>query len=275
MATDPKPKSKKKPKKAKFRSLKKGSLAPDCKAVKEESLMEPMSIDNDIFHGLVTCSDMMSSHSSMQKKRKKAEATAGGEEDRIMKKSKKFKKAPEIGRLVFETNLPHKKHYESKESNPYENSVADLEIKSASRGKLGGKISITVMPVKRVLMIKPEKLKKGNIWSRDCVPSPDFWLAQEDAILCAVVHEYGPQWSLVSETLYGITSGGFYRGRYRHPVHCCERFRELIQRYVLSAPENPNNEKVSNTGSGKALLKVTEVCWILLSTLLITREKNS
>ncbi|CBI30029.3 unnamed protein product, partial [Vitis vinifera] len=232
MASDPKPKSKKKPKKAKFKSLKKGSLASDSKAVKEEPLMEPMSIDDeDIFHGMVTFSDMMSSHSSMQKKRKKAEATADGEEDRIMKKrSKKFKKAPEIGPLSFETNL----------------------------GKMGGKISITVMPVKRILMIKPEKLKKGNIWSRDCVPSPDFWFPQEDAVLCAVVHEYGPHWSLVSETLYGMTAGGFYRGRYRHPVHCCERFRELVQRYVLSAPENPNNEKVSNTGSGKALLKVTE-----------------
>lgn len=260
MASDPKPKSKKKPKKAKFKSLKKGSLASDSKAVKEEPLMEPMSIDDeDIFHGMVTFSDMMSSHSSMQKKRKKAEATADGEEDRIMKKrSKKFKKAPEIGPLSFETNLSNKQHDESKESNPCESAVVDLELKSASRGKMGGKISITVMPVKRILMIKPEKLKKGNIWSRDCVPSPDFWFPQEDAVLCAVVHEYGPHWSLVSETLYGMTAGGFYRGRYRHPVHCCERFRELVQRYVLSAPENPNNEKVSNTGSGKALLKVTE-----------------
>lgn len=57
---------------------------------------------------------------------------------------------------------------------------------------MGGKVSITTMPVKRVLTIKPEKLKKANIWSRECVPSPGFWLTQEDAILCAVVHEYGP-----------------------------------------------------------------------------------
>lgn len=261
MTSDPKPKAKKKPKKTKFKSLKRGSLASDSKAVKEEPLMEPMSVDDeDISHGLVAFSDMMSSHSSMQRKRKKAEATADGEEDRILKrKSKKFKKGPESGSSVFETNLSNRQHNDSKESNPFDSAGFDLELKSASRGKLGGKISITVMPVKRVLMIKPEKLKKGSIWSRDCIPSPDFWLPQEDAVLCAVVHEYGPHWSLVSETLYGMTAGGFYRGRYRHPVHCCERFRELIQRYVLSVPENPNNEKVSSAGSGKALLKVTEV----------------
>jgi E1A-binding protein p400 len=148
------------------------------------------------------------------------------------------------------------------ELKPYE-VVSDLEQKPAGRSKMGGKISISTMPVKRVLMIKPEKLKKGNVWSRDCVPPPDSWLPQEDAILCAVVHEYGPHWSLVSETLYGMAAGGFYRGRYRHPVHCCERFRELIHRYVLSSPEYPiNNEKMSNMVSGKALLKVTEVSLI-------------
>ncbi|PSR84545.1 Protein PHOTOPERIOD-INDEPENDENT EARLY FLOWERING like [Actinidia chinensis var. chinensis] len=124
---------------------------------------------------------------------------------------------------------------------------------------MGGKISITPMPVKRVLTIKPEKFKKkGNIWSRDCLPSPDFWIPEDDAMLCVLVHEYGPHWSLVCETLYGMTTGGLYRGRYRHSVHCCERFRELIQRYVFSAADNPNNEKAGNAGSGKALLKVTE-----------------
>ena len=140
---------------------------------------------------------------------------------------------------------------------------------------MGGKISITPMPVKRVLTIKPEKFKKkGNIWSRDCLPSPDFWMPEEDAMLCVLVHEYGPHWSLVSETLYGMTAGGLYRGRYRHPVHCCERFRELIQRYVLSAADNPNNEKAGNAGSGKALLKVTEVAICNLQPPLIMKLKQ-
>lgn len=255
MPIDPKPKAKKKPKKAKFKSLKKRSLASELKSVKEEPLADAMSVDEEnVSHEMVTCSDMC-----MLKKRKKAEITEASEGEKISKKkSKKFKKASVQMCSLEVTNFSATQHDDPMDSKPCE-SVVDLEQKPVSRSKIGGKISITPMSLKRVLMIKPEKLKKGNIWSRDCVPSPDFWLPQEDAILCAVVHEYGPHWSLVSEILYGVTAGGFYRGRYRHPVHCCERFRELIQRYVLSTPDNPNYEKVSNMGSGKALLKVTEV----------------
>ncbi|XP_012080821.1 protein PHOTOPERIOD-INDEPENDENT EARLY FLOWERING 1 isoform X2 [Jatropha curcas] len=258
MASKPKQKSKKKPKKAKFRSLKKGSLTAELKHVKEEPSMETISIDDGIYHDEVTYADMMSQYSGLLKKRKKVE-TIGVEAGKSSKKKlKKSKKTPEICPSDLDSNLSGKQQDDSMEFKPCENAVTDLEQKPAGRSKMGGRISITAMPVKRVLMIKPEKLKKGNVWSRDCVPSPDSWLPQEDAILCAIVHEYGPQWSLVSETLYGMTAGGFYRGRYRHPVHCCERFRELIVRYVLSAPENPINEKMGNTGSGKALLKVTE-----------------
>ncbi|XP_031278129.1 protein PHOTOPERIOD-INDEPENDENT EARLY FLOWERING 1-like [Pistacia vera] len=252
-AHDRKPKkTKKKPKKAKFKSLKKGALSSELKPVKEEPMVEPMSIDDDLYDEEGSYSDEVSPPSIAQKKRKKAELALYDEEEKeksSKKKSKKFKKAhPERYHL----------HDSSIEVKPCESAAVDLEQKPASRSKTGGKISIAAMPVKRVLMIKPEKLKKGNVWSRDCVPSPDFWLPQEDAILCAVVHEYGPHWSLVSETLYGMTAGGVYRGRYRHPVHCCERFRELIQRYILSAPDTSFNEKICNVGSGKALLKVTE-----------------
>lgn len=226
--------------------------------MKEELSADPMSIDDDMYDEEATFSDAVSPPSTLLKKRKKAESTLYDDEEKqkgSKKKSKKLKKGPEL-----DCNLSRKRHDDSVELRPWENMVADFEQKPASRSKMGGKIYITAMPVKRILMIKPEKLKKGNVWSRDCVPSPDIWLPQEDAILCAVVHEYGPHWSLVSDTLYGMTAGGFYRGRYRHPVHCCERFRELIQRYILSAPDNSFNEKISNMGSGKALLKVTEVC---------------
>nr|XP_011460706.1 PREDICTED: protein PHOTOPERIOD-INDEPENDENT EARLY FLOWERING 1 isoform X2 [Fragaria vesca subsp. vesca] len=259
MPSDPKPKKKKKSKKAKFKSLKKRSLASELEPVKEELQVEPMYIDEDyLSNEALSHSDIESPHSSVQKKRKKASSKPAGEEKSSKKKSKKLKKSHlEICTPEFETSVSSLHHVEASELKPCD-SVVEFEHKPISRTKMGGKISITAMPVKRVLMIKPEKLKKGNIWSRDCIPSPDFWLSQEDAILCAVVHEYGPYWSLVSETLYGMTAGGFYRGRYRHPIHCCERFRELIQRYVLSAPDNPNNEKVNNIGSGKALLRVTE-----------------
>ncbi|KAE8671015.1 hypothetical protein F3Y22_tig00112000pilonHSYRG00202 [Hibiscus syriacus] len=106
-------------------------------------------------------------------------------------------------------------------------------LSSGNLHETGGKFSITSMPMKRVLMIKPEKLKKGNIWSKDCVPSPDSWLAQEDAVL----------WVDIVIQFIVVT---------------CEGFRELIQRHVLAAPDSSRNEKISYAGSGKALLKVTE-----------------
>ena len=274
MPHNPKSKSKKKPKKAKFKSLKKESLTYELKHVKEEASMETLSVDDDdVDDG--TYLDTMSPYSSMRRKRKKAELAIGIDKKRSKKKTKKFKKDPEICSLNVDSDLSGQQHDRSMELKPYEVVVSDIEKKSTSRSKVGGKISISTMPVKRVLMIKSEKLKKGNVWLKDCVPPPDLWMPQEDAVLCAVVHEYGPHWSLVSETLYGMTAGGFYRGRYRHPVHCCERFRELIHRYVFSTPEYPiNNEKMSNMVSGKALLKVTEVSLIsLLSNVLHILEK--
>ncbi|KAF8411770.1 hypothetical protein HHK36_004329 [Tetracentron sinense] len=260
MSTDPKPKSKKKTKKTKFKSLRKGALASEAEASHEEPPIPPMSIDDEVFcpEG-VTHSDTLSLHSPVQKKRKKSQAVPEAEEENTKKKSKKIKKAPEISPFVGDSNTLDKQLGEAKELKASESVVVDLDHKPASRSKMGGKISITAMPVKRVLMIKPEKSKKkANIWSRDCFPPPDSWSSQEDVILCAIIQEYGTHWSLVSDALYGMTAGGSYRGRFRHPVHCCERFRELFYRYVLSATDNPNNEKVNNTGSGKALLKVTE-----------------
>ena len=260
MPSDPKPKTKRKPKKTKFKSLKKGSLASGSKSVKEASV-DAMSIDEEtLSHEMLTFSDAASPRSGMLKKRKKVEITIDGSEEKTSKKkSKKLKRTSvEICPQDLDTDSPVMQHGEPTDSKPIE-CVVEAEQKPVSRSRMGGKISITSMPIKRVLMIKPEKLKKGNIWSRDCVPSPDVWLPREDAILCAAVHEYGPYWNFVSEILYSMTAGGFYRGRYRHPVHCCERFRELIQRFVLSSPDNPNHEKVCSTGPGKALLKVTEV----------------
>ncbi|XWS42985.1 hypothetical protein CRYUN_Cryun16bG0061300 [Craigia yunnanensis] len=259
--SEPKPKSKKKkPKKAKFKSLKKGSISSELKPAKQEAKAESMSIDDDVNSvEELSHSDIMSPSSNMPKKRKKVEIVHDAEEGKSSKKKpKKLKKPPELHPVDWKPNTIRKRNDDCAEVKPCESLAVKLEQKPVSRSKTGGKISITSMPVKRVLMIKPEKLKKGNIWSRDCVPSPDSWLPQEDAILCAVVHEYGPHWSLVSESLYSMTAGGFYRGRYRHPVHCCERFRELIQRHILAAPNSSVNEKISNAGSGKALLKVTE-----------------
>ncbi|XP_019414895.1 PREDICTED: protein PHOTOPERIOD-INDEPENDENT EARLY FLOWERING 1 isoform X1 [Lupinus angustifolius] len=250
--SDSKPKSKKKPKKAKFKSLKKGSLTSGLRSAKQEPQAETMTIDDEDVNSLT----FVSPESTSQKKRKMLKPTTDGEEKRLKKSKKMKRKSPDICASDLDSNslVVLDEHAESKLGE----SLVDFEQRMAGRSKMGGKISITPMPVKRILVIKPEKLKKGNLWSKDCIPSADFWLPQEDAILCAIVHEYGSNWNLVSETLHGMTAGGTFRGRYRHPVHCCERFRELFQKYVLHSTDNANHEKISNTGSGKALLKVTE-----------------
>ncbi|CAI9765682.1 unnamed protein product [Fraxinus pennsylvanica] len=251
----PKPKSKKKAKKAKFKSLKKGALASKTKVVKEKSSVEPMSIDDEIIDDETTSSsDAVFPCSAGEKKRKPA---SDDDEQKSTRKSKKLKKAPDVSPIIH-SKFPSKQQNGPKDLQLYEKG-GDFESKQTSKGNIGGKLSISVMPQKWVFTIKPDKFKKkGNIWFKDCFPSPDFWSSQEDATLCAVVHEYGPNWSLASEILYGMTAGGSYRGRFRHPVHCCERFRELIQKYVLSGTYAPYNDKAGNSGSGKALLKVTE-----------------
>lgn len=227
--------------------------------MKKEMSVEFMSTDDEDL-----CSEdvleSLSAQSSLQKKRKRGEFSLDSETGKsLKKKSKKFKKnIADAFPLDLHLSESGVQYDEAIEIKPRETG-ADLEHKLVGRSRMGGKISITSMPVKRFLMIKPEKIKKGNIWSRDCIPSPDFWLPQEDAILCAMVHEYGSHWSMISSTLFSMTAGGFYRGRYRHPVHCCERYRELIHRYVISAPDNPNSEKTTNASSGKALLRITEV----------------
>ncbi|XP_075490828.1 LOW QUALITY PROTEIN: protein PHOTOPERIOD-INDEPENDENT EARLY FLOWERING 1-like [Primulina tabacum] len=239
----PKPKSKKNNKKAKFKSLKKGALVSKPVSIKAESSTEPMPIDDDlIYDEMITSSDALSPSSTREKKRKPA-----SDDDELMSK----KKSKKEDMLLYSKSS-------SKYYNNQDNCVVDLETKQLSRGKTRGKLSISVMPLKRVFIIKSEKLKKkGNIWSKD-FPSPDLWSTREDAVLCAAVHEYGPNWNLACEILYGMTAGGSYRGRFRHPVHCCERFRELIQIYVLSVGDATNTDKAVSVGCGKALLRVTE-----------------
>ncbi|KAG8371865.1 hypothetical protein BUALT_Bualt12G0007400 [Buddleja alternifolia] len=254
----PKPKSKKKPKKAKFKSLKKGALASKSVSVKEESSIEPMSIDDEIYDEMITSSDALSPCSTQEKKRKSVFDDNDDDEQKSRKKSKKLKASVQ-GNMLLYPKSSSKHQNERKDLKICENGVVDLESRQIGRSKARGQLSISVVPLKQVFTLKPEKLKKkGNIWSKDFFPSPDLWSPQEDAVLCAVVHEYGPNWNLASEILYGMTAGGSYRGRFRYPVYCSERFRELIQRYVLSISDATNNDKAVGIGSGKALLRVTE-----------------
>ncbi|KAF6138037.1 hypothetical protein GIB67_042942 [Kingdonia uniflora] len=251
-STETKRKPKKKVKKKKFKSLKKEALASGSEIPREESSMEPMMIDDDhIFP-----EDISHSPGQRKRKRKIIQTYPAVDEEKVgNKKSKKLKRS--LMERESHRNIDVEQNGSDEVMETQEIVVIDLDQKPVSRSKMRGKMSITAMPIKRVLVIKPEKLKKkGNIWSRAC---NDLWTSHEDAILCAIVHEYGTQWSFVSDALYGVCGGGFYRGRIRHPVHCCERFRELFQRYVVSSStDNPNNEKVSNAGPGKAVFKVTE-----------------
>ncbi|CAH9068505.1 unnamed protein product [Cuscuta epithymum] len=248
-----KPKLKKKSKKTKFKSLKKGGLGAETKPMKDESPIEYMSTDDEIYEEVVTTPEIASARSVQPRKRKHASC---GEESTQLKKSKKFKKTSEVSPLCLELSFPIQQD-ESTDLKHLERNTVDPEVKSSNKSKMGGRITINMMPVKRILTLKPEKVRKKGL-SKDYFPSAAKWLPQEDAILCAAVHEYGPHWSLVSDILYGITGGGVYTGRFRHPVHCNERFRELIHRYIISAPEVINSDKVNNICTGKGLLKVTE-----------------
>lgn len=252
-AVQRKPKSKKKSKK-KFKSLKKGPLASESEVLHWESSVDHMSED-DLVLSPEVIHDESPPPSPPKKKRKKV--IVASEEQNSRKSFKKLKKAHESN-SVGTSNAFGKPPMAMRDMKRGE-LAGDTVLKPASRSKTGGKISITVMPVKRVMVVKPERLRKrGNLWSKDFFPSPDTWASQEDTLLCAAVHEYGTNWSFVSDILYDSPCGGSFRGRYRHPVHCCERFRELFHKYVLSSVDGSSTEKAASSGSGKALLKVTE-----------------
>ncbi|CAA6665108.1 unnamed protein product [Spirodela intermedia] len=221
---------------------KEGSLTTESEAM-EEGQASDLAVENGT----------PASPQSLNKRKRKEPSTALEDEKHARKGLKKPRRASENGSgAVYDKQVA-----EALETRSGDEVVEDL--RPSVRTKIGGKVSITVMPVKRVMVVKPEKLKKrGNIWSKDCIPSPDAWSSQEDAVLCAVVHEYSTNWSLVSDALYSMPAGGLYRGIFRHPVHCCERFRELFFKYVSCGADGSNSERIASSSFGKALLKVTE-----------------
>ncbi|GER25917.1 helicase [Striga asiatica] len=250
-----KPKSKKKPKKAKFKSLKKAALVSKSISLKEDSSVETMSIDEDIIDDELITSPEALSPLPQEKRRR---PVSDDDEPRSRKKPKKIKTS-EIGNILMYPKPSSKHQNDHKDLKVCDNGVADLESKQINKSKARGKLSIPVMPLKRFFTIKPDKSKKkGTIWSKDFNASLDIWSPKEDAVLCGVVHEYGPNWNLASEILYDMVAGGSYRGRFHHPVRCSERFRDLLQRYVFTVSDGTNNEKGVGAVSGKALLRVTE-----------------
>lgn len=131
---------------------------------------------------------------------------------------------------------------------------------SGGKNKAGGKIIILGMHPKKGPLVMLEKEKKKDFSrSQDHVPPASPWKHAEDAVLCAVVHEYGGNWQLASDALGGGPDGGVYRGRHRHPVHCRERFRQLLAQNAAAASGDPTSEKSALNAATNAQLKVTEV----------------
>lgn len=120
-----------------------------------------------------------------------------------------------------------------------------------SVGSKKRKVGAMVVRKGPLLMLEKER-KKDSLKSYDQTATADSWMAAEDAVLCAVLHEYGGNWLLVSDALAGVPDGGVYRGRHRHPVHCRERFRQLLAR---SCAANGDLGNLKNN----VQLKVTEV----------------
>jgi hypothetical protein len=96
-----------------------------------------------------------------------------------------------------------------------EEDLNDSDSKSVARTKSDGRILIPCIPVKSVIVIKPERLRRKGIGSQDC--ASDSWTFEEDAVLYGTVHEYGPLWELASDFLQYLPDMSLYTGRYHHP----------------------------------------------------------
>lgn len=132
---------------------------------------------------------------------------------------------------------------------------------AASSGKeKGGKLSLSGTAAKKGALVMLEKeRKKDSLRSQEQLPPASAWTHGEDAVLCAVVHEYGGNWQLASDALGGGPDGGVYRGRHRHPIHCRERFRQLLVQNAAAASGDPTSEKSAVSAATNAPLRVTEV----------------
>ncbi|AQK73658.1 Protein PHOTOPERIOD-INDEPENDENT EARLY FLOWERING 1 [Zea mays] len=229
--------NKNKKKTGKFKSQKRPRLSSESEVILEETSVDTMSIDDN-----APSPELISDESPHHYSNKRKKIMSATEEDSNSRSLKKFKKT----KSSFISELSPRPKEDLNDSDP----------KSVARTKSDGRLSIPCMPVKRVIVIKPERLKKKGIWSRDC--ASDSWTSEEDAVLCGTVHEYGPLWELASDFLHSLPGGSSYRGRYHHPLHCCERYRELFCKYAISATDNSNSEKAPS-GTGKAVLRVSEV----------------
>ncbi|KAJ3680699.1 hypothetical protein LUZ60_016977 [Juncus effusus] len=262
-------KRKAKKKAKKFKSLKKGKLASKSETYCSDTASEPDDYLIDDYNStspesIYSAADSPPPQHNLPpiKKRKLLILDEEKEKENSSKIAKKSKKNPKFNSAPPNSSLPpNKRLMEITEFNP--KPVIKPVIKPVMKPKRTvPSVTISNIPSKNIIIVKPEKMKKkGGI-------KTDPWSNQEDAVLCAAVKEFGSNWGLVSELVYGAPGSGGYRGRWRHPVHCCERFRDLFFKHVLESNNVSNNnggggnsnnlEKAAATGVGKAVLKVTE-----------------
>eukprot|EP01018_Ginkgo_biloba_P038739 Gb_04358 [translate_table: standard] len=248
-------KVKKKLKKTKFKSLKKGSLASEGETLYDGEALISHNLDLEHMGHCKNGGLLYRSH--LQRKRK---APKLFEDEMFLKiHGKKFKK--ELMDKLALDKFNENEFGGIEQLNTTDGDDVDLALFefASNTNRVGGKMSMLGVASKKFLVLKQDKTKKkGPRKSKEHLPSADSWTTAEDAILCAIVHEYGGNWDLASNTLYGMTGGGFYRGRYRHPIHCCERFRELFIQRISSLADNSKSEKIGPNIPSKTLLKVTE-----------------
>ncbi|BBN17604.1 helicase SRCAP/SWR1 [Marchantia polymorpha subsp. ruderalis] len=256
-----KSKSLKKLKKTKFKSLKKGSLTSDDAALVKRNIHRDESYSNPQFE-----LSSLPSRSPSQRKRKAPKLL---EEEMLteihVKKSKKDTSKDRfsgdkiiLSRRLSEFDLSVGGSDDDTRDSDVISTQAKFPTSNGTKKKSGGKISIMAVPLKKgpLIMLEKER-KKDATRMQEHVPPADPWTPAEDAILCAVVHEYGGNWQLASDALAGISDGSIYRGRHRHPVHCRERFRQLLAQNATAAGD-PSSDKNALSVPPSAHMKVTE-----------------
>ncbi|XP_024385974.1 protein PHOTOPERIOD-INDEPENDENT EARLY FLOWERING 1 isoform X2 [Physcomitrium patens] len=277
-----KSKGRKKLKKAKFKSLAEGSLMSDSE---DKYIGEGYQVErsNDPSYKDVHSDIMSLPHRSPSQRKRKAPKLLE-EDSPVDTHTKKLKKdyvgkdtgAPgdkgkrkqrtledNIFRTIFGISSDDKSPGSTRPESvgqPGGVSIAGVQKSVVSSGKeKGGKLTISGMPPKKgpLIMLEKER-KKDSLKSQDQLPPASPWTHGEDAVLCAVVHEYGGNWQLASDALGGGPDGGVYRGRHRHPIHCRERFRQLLAQNASAASGDPTSEKSALGAATNAQLKVTE-----------------
>ncbi|CAM6104661.1 unnamed protein product [Calypogeia fissa] len=242
----------KKFKKAKFKSLKKGSLGSE----------EPNSVnasgDRDVSYR-DSQYDMSSVPPRSPSLRKRKAPRLLEEELSVEEYAKRLKKEHLRNKSSeFDQSLEASDDDTWPEDTDLDSGDAQLKSPTSSGAKrsVGEKVLIMSWPLKKGPIMTLEKERKKD--AARMQEHVDPWVSAEDAILCAVVHEYGGNWQLASDALAGIPDGSIYRGCHRHPFHCRERFRQLLALYAFASGGDPSSDRHALNAATSAHVKVTE-----------------